>query len=97
MDKDKAFASYFVSEADRNAVEIGVVKFFDATKKFGFVEPVDPDKTAVFIPGAMLTRAGIRVLYQGDRIEHERITDKYGRADAGIRIRLLVKQEEAAE
>jgi CspA family cold shock protein len=90
IDKSRAMSSYEIGEADRNVVEVGTVKFFNTTKGFGFAEPEDPDKAAVFIPGALLTRVGIGALYPGDRIEYERIPDKHGRTDCANRIKLLV-------
>jgi cold shock CspA family protein len=62
---------------------------------FGFITPDDQNKQAVFIAGKIVTRAGLEILYTGDRVEYIRIADRYGRADCANRIKLL--REEAAE
>jgi CspA family cold shock protein len=45
----------------------GTVKFFNAAKGFGFIEPDEADKN-VFIHASALEAAGIRALNEGDRV-----------------------------
>jgi cold shock protein len=49
----------------------GVVKFYDTSRCFGFIEPDDggPD---VFVHFGALERAGIYVLLKGQRVQFER-------------------------
>lgn len=95
LDVTRAAASYEADQAERRAVEVGIVKFYDQTKRFGFVIPEDETKSAVFLAGALVQRAGIAALYPGDRLEYVRIPDRHGRADTAGHIRLL--REEAAQ
>jgi CspA family cold shock protein len=45
----------------------GTVKFFNAAKGFGFIQPDEGDKD-VFVHASALEAAGIRVLNEGDRV-----------------------------
>ena len=60
---------------------IGTVKFFDATKGFGFIQPENGDKD-VFVHISAVPNAGMDTLTDGQRISYELITDK-GRTSAG--------------
>jgi cold shock CspA family protein len=72
LDVTRAAASYAADEAERKAIETGVVKFYDAHKRFGFVQPEDPEKSAVFLAGALVSRAGMEELHAGDRLQYVR-------------------------
>jgi CspA family cold shock protein len=52
----------------------GIVKFFSASKKFGFVSPDDGGKD-VFVPFASVTAAGVSALIAGQRISFEAAPD----------------------
>jgi len=44
---------------DRDKIEIGVVKFFDPGRGFGFVTSGNAAKAVVFLPGAAVKTAGL--------------------------------------
>lgn len=54
---------------------IGTVKFFDATKGFGFIAPEDGDKD-VFVHISALQRAGMDTLTDGQRVSYEVVTER---------------------
>jgi CspA family cold shock protein len=55
----------------------GTVKFFNASKKFGFVSPDDGGKD-VFVPVAAAAAAGIPALRAGQRVSFETVPDGKG-------------------
>lgn len=60
---------------------IGTVKFFDATRGFGFIQPEDGAKD-VFVHKSAVERAGMSTLSEGQRIQYEVVTER-GKAAAG--------------
>ena len=61
----------------------GTVKWFNATKGFGFIQPEDgsPD---VFVHISAVERAGLRELREGDKVSFELVRDrKTGKTSAG--------------
>lgn len=48
----------------------GTVKFFNAGKGFGFIQP-DDGGSDVFVHASALERAGVRALHEGDRVSFE--------------------------
>ncbi len=60
----------------------GTVKWFDATKGFGFIEP-DAGGKDVFVHISAVEQAGMRSLNDGQKLEYELETDaKRGRTSA---------------
>ena len=59
----------------------GTVKWFDATKGFGFIEPEDGGKDA-FVHITAVERAGLSTLRDGQKVECEMIEGKNGKMDA---------------
>jgi CspA family cold shock protein len=59
----------------------GTVKFFDATKGFGFIQPEDGDKD-VFVHISAVQNAGMDSLTEGQRISYEVVTER-GKLAAG--------------
>ncbi len=55
----------------------GTIKFFNASKGFGFVTP-DGGGADVFLPAATVTAAGIAVVSPGQRVAFEQAADKKG-------------------
>lgn len=53
----------------------GTVKFFNAQKGFGFIQPED-GSTDVFVHVSALERAGLGPLNEGDRVSFETEVDK---------------------
>ena len=52
----------------------GTVKFFNATKGFGFIEPEDGSKDA-FVHASALERCGTSSLADGQKVKFETDTD----------------------
>lgn len=53
----------------------GTVKFFDATKGFGFIAPED-GSTDVFVHISAVERAGMRTLVEGQKVNFEVVRDR---------------------
>jgi CspA family cold shock protein len=56
----------------------GTVKFFNAAKGYGFIQPADGSKD-VFVHASALEKAGIRTLNEGDKITFLLEDDRKGR------------------
>jgi CspA family cold shock protein len=63
----------------------GTVKFFNATKGFGFIAPDDGAKD-VFVHVTALERAGISTLREGDKVSFEVVTDRGKPAASNIEL-----------
>jgi cold shock protein len=62
---------------------MGTVKWFNATKGYGFIQPDDGGKD-IFVHISAVEQAGFRDLNEGQKLVYEVITDKRtGRASAG--------------
>jgi CspA family cold shock protein len=53
----------------------GVVKWFNGTKGFGFIQP-DDGSTDVFVHISAVERAGMRELVEGQKIRYDLVRDK---------------------
>lgn len=53
----------------------GIVKWFNATKGFGFIQPVD-GSADVFVHISAVERAGLTGLGEGQKVSYELKTDK---------------------
>ena len=58
----------------------GTLKWFNATKGFGFIQPEDGGKD-VFVHISAVERAGLRALNEGQEVEFELVTNR-GRTSA---------------
>ena len=58
----------------------GTVKWFNATKGYGFIAPQDGSKD-VFVHISALEKAGLQQLNDGQKVQYEMITNK-GRSSA---------------
>jgi len=58
----------------------GTVKFFNSTKGFGFIQPVDGSKDA-FVHISAVERSGLNGLNEGQKISYEIATER-GRSAA---------------
>jgi CspA family cold shock protein len=60
---------------------IGTVKFFDAARGFGFIQPEDGSKD-VFVHKSAVESAGMKSLHEGQRIQYEVVSER-GKPAAG--------------
>lgn len=61
---------------------IGVVKWFDTAKGFGFIKP-DDKSTDVFVHVSALKRAGLEDLQDGQKVSYELVANpKNGKSSA---------------
>jgi cold shock protein len=58
----------------------GTVKWFNATKGYGFIQPSDGGKD-VFVHISAVQRAGLTALNEGQRVEYEMVSNR-GKASA---------------
>ena len=62
---------------------IGTVKWFNATKGFGFIQPDDGGKD-VFVHISAVERAGMNILIEGQKVSYEMESDRRtGKQSAG--------------
>jgi CspA family cold shock protein len=54
---------------------IGTVKFFDATKGFGFIQPESGEKD-VFVHVSAVQNAGMNTLTEGQRVSFDVVTER---------------------
>ncbi len=59
----------------------GTVKWFNATKGYGFIEPEDGGKD-VFVHVTAVERAGLTGLLEGQKVEFEVVPGRDGRSAA---------------
>ena len=60
---------------------IGVVKFFNTTKGFGFIQPDDGGKDA-FVHISAVERSGLSTLNEGQKVSYEVETGRDGKQSA---------------
>ena len=61
----------------------GTVKWFNATKGYGFIKPDDGGKD-VFVHISAVERAGMRDLNEGQKVKYDIVADKRtGKSSAG--------------
>ncbi len=60
---------------------IGTVKFFNATKGFGFIVPEDGSKD-VFVHISAVEEAGLSILTGGQKVEYEVVSKPDGKTAA---------------
>ncbi|MCX7356244.1 MAG: cold-shock protein [Alphaproteobacteria bacterium] len=60
---------------------VGTVKWFNATKGFGFVSPEDGSKD-VFVHISAVQQAGLQTLREGQRVQYDLTPGRDGRSSA---------------
>jgi cold shock protein len=60
---------------------VGIVKFFNTQKGFGFIQPDDGSKD-VFVHISAVEKAGMRSLNEGQKVSYEIVTER-GKQAAG--------------
>jgi cold shock protein len=60
---------------------VGTVKWFNATKGFGFIQP-EEGGADVFVHISAVEKAGLRSLNEGQRVRYERVQGKNGKFSA---------------
>ncbi len=60
----------------------GTVKWFNASKGFGFIQPDDGSKD-VFVHVSAVEQGGLSTLKEGQKIEYELVKGKDGKTSAG--------------
>jgi CspA family cold shock protein len=64
----------------------GTVKWFNATKGYGFIQPDDGGKD-VFLHVSAVERAGLSNVNEGAKIEYEIVSDRGKQSAGNIKIR----------
>lgn len=59
----------------------GTVKWFNATKGYGFIQPEDGSQDA-FVHISAVERAGLKSLREGQKVEYELVQGRNGKASA---------------
>jgi CspA family cold shock protein len=59
----------------------GTVKWYNPTKRFGFIEPEEGD-TDIFVHVTAVEAAGLSTLQEGQKIQYELATGEDGRSSA---------------
>ena len=61
----------------------GTVKWFNAQKGFGFIQPADGSKD-VFVHISAVERAGMRTLMEGQKVSYEIVTERGKQAASNL-------------
>jgi CspA family cold shock protein len=59
----------------------GTVKWFNAVKGYGFIQPSDGSKDA-FVHISAVERAGMQSLQEGQKVEYELVSGQNGKSSA---------------
>jgi cold shock protein len=62
-------------------LKIGIVKWFNATKGYGFIQP-ESEEADAFVHISALERAGLRSLNEGQRVKYELVRGRNGKSSA---------------
>jgi len=73
--------SFLQRGREGSTMAVGNVKWFNATKGYGFVQPED-GSADVFIHISAVQKAGLKTLLEGQRVEYELVKGRNGKAAA---------------
>ncbi len=65
-------------------MSIGIVKFFNASKGFGFIQPEDGSKD-VFVHISAVERSGLGTLKEGQRVSFDIVTERGKQAASNLK------------
>jgi CspA family cold shock protein len=68
-------------EIEERTMSKGTVKWFNATKGYGFIKPADGNQD-VFVHISAVERAGLSTLNDNQAVEYELVTGRNGKASA---------------
>ncbi len=60
---------------------VGIVKWFNPTKGYGFIEPEDGSKD-VFVHISAVEKAGLSLLNEGQRVNYDLVSGQGGKTSA---------------
>ena len=66
----------------------GTVKWFNATKGFGFIQP-DSGGPDAFVHISAVERAGLRDLREGDKVSYELVADRKSGKQSADQLKVL--------
>lgn len=72
-------------ETRKITMATGTVKWFNANKGYGFIQP-DDKSSDVFVHANALDRAGVSTLNDGQRVSYELATDKGKTSAANLKL-----------
>jgi CspA family cold shock protein len=70
-----------LDETEERTMSKGTVKWFNATKGYGFIKPADGNQD-VFVHISAVERAGLSTLNENQTVEYELVTGRNGKASA---------------
>ena len=68
-------AAFVIKALEIPRMATGMVKWFNATKGFGFIQPQDGGKD-VFVHISAVERAGLSTLNEGQKVEYEIVSNR---------------------
>jgi CspA family cold shock protein len=78
------YCKHCLSEGERN-VATGIVKWFNATKGFGFIQPDNGGKD-VFVHISAVEKAGLSTLNEGAKVSYEEMENRGKTSAENLRV-----------